>query len=185
MRDGVARKMGLGALHAVTLADARQQAAAARRALLDGIDPIDARKARRAEAKLKASKAITFRECAERCITSQEAGWRNAKHVAQCKATLATYAYPLIGDLPVTGVDTGLVLKILEPLWAAKPETAGRPRGRIETVLNWATVRKYRQGENSSKVAGSSRWRLAETRQDQARQASSRPRLCRLTRLHR
>jgi len=154
MRDGVARKMGLGPLHAVTLADARQRAAAARRALLDGIDPIDARKARRAEAKLEASKAITFRECAESCIASQEAGWRNAKHVAQWKATLATYAYPVVGDLPVAGVDTGLVLKILEPLWPAKPETAGRLRGRIETVLNWATVREYRQGENPARWRG-------------------------------
>jgi integrase len=154
MRDGVARKMGLGALHTVPLALARRRAADARRALLDGIDPIDARKARRAATKLESAKAITFRECAESCVTSQEAGWRNAKHVGQWRSTLATYAYPVIGDLPVANVDTGLVLKILEPLWATKPETATRLRGRIETVLNWATVREYRRGENPARWRG-------------------------------
>jgi Phage integrase family len=78
--------------------------------------------------------ADQFRKCAESCVTSQEAGWRNAKHVAQWRSTLATYAYPVLGGLPVGSVDTGLVLKVLEPLWATKPETAGRLRGTVLTA---------------------------------------------------
>jgi integrase len=153
-RDGVPRKMGLGALHTVTLADARQRAADARRALLDDIDPIDARRERRAANKLEAAKAITFKQCAERYIAAQTAGWRNEKHAAQWTATLATYAYPIIGDLPVAAIDTGLVLKVIEPIWNTKPETASRVRGRIESVLNWAKVREYRLGDNPARWRG-------------------------------
>jgi len=154
MRAGVARKMGLGALHTVPLADARQRAEEARRAVLDGIDPIEARKARRAEVTLADKKALTFRQCAENYIAAQKAGWRNEKHGAQWAATLATYAYPIIGDLPVASIDTGLVLQVLEPIWNTKSETANRVRGRIESVLNWATVREYRKGENPARWRG-------------------------------
>jgi integrase len=154
MRDGVARKMGLGAVHTVPLPDARQRAALARRALLDGIDPIEARKQTRAARKLEQAKAVTFRECAEKYIEVQKSGWRNEKHATQWAATLATYAYPVIGDLPVAAVDTGLVLKVLEPIWNTKTETASRLRGRIESVLSWATVRNYRSGDNPARWRG-------------------------------
>src|SRR6266571_1780987 len=69
-------------------------------------------------------------------------------------ATLSTYAYPVIGALPVQAVDTGLVLKVLESIWAAKPETAGRLRGRMESILDWAKVRGYREGENPARWRG-------------------------------
>jgi integrase len=154
MRDGVARKMGLGPVHTVSLADARRRAAEARTALLDGVDPIDARKARRGAAKLDAAKAMTFRECAEKFIAAKEAGWKNGKHATQWTNTLATYAYPVIGDLLVSAIDTGLVLKVIEPIWTSKSETAGRLRGRIESVLDWATVREYRKGENPARLRG-------------------------------
>jgi integrase len=154
MRDGVARKMGLGAIHTVPLADARQRAAEARRAVLDGIDPIEARQAKRAMGRLDAAKAITFRACAEKFIAAQEAGWKSGKHAKQWANTLATYAYPLIGPLPVAAIDTGLVLKVIEPIWNTKSETAGRVRGRIESVLDWATVREYRTGENPARWRG-------------------------------
>jgi hypothetical protein len=90
----------------------------------------------------------------EKYIAAHEGSWRNAKHRAQWKSTLETYAYPTIGDLAVSAVDTTLVIGIVEPLWSAKPETAGRVRGRIESVLDWARVREYRQGENPARWKG-------------------------------
>ena len=148
------RWMGLGPLHTIGLADARGKAAEWRRLRLDGIDPIERRRAERDQAKLDAAKAITFKESAGRYIAAHKAGWRNAKHAKQWEATLKTYAYPEIGALSVQAIDTGLVLKVLEPIWATKPETASRLRGRIEAVLDWAKVRGYRQGENPARWRG-------------------------------
>jgi len=154
MRDGVARKMGLGPLHTVSLADARQRATEARRMALDGIDPIAHRDAKRAAAKLEAAKAMTFEQCAEKYIAAHSDSWRNDKHRAQWGSTLKTYVYPVIGELPVAAIDTGLVLKVIEPIWNEKPDTAGRVRGRIEAVLSWATVREYRAGDNPARWRG-------------------------------
>jgi integrase len=95
-----------------------------------------------------------FHQCAERYIAAHELGWTNHKHRAQWRNTLATYVYPVIGNLPVSAVDTGLVMKIIEPLWSSKPETAGRVRGRIESILDWAKVRGYRSGENPARWKG-------------------------------
>lgn len=153
-RDGQPRQMGLGPLHTVSLADARQQAAQARRMLLDGIDPIEARQAARARARTEAAKGISFRQCAERYIAAHEAAWRNDKHRAQWRSTLETYCHPIFGDLPAAAIDTGLVLKALEPIWTSKPETASRVRGRVESVLDWATVRGHRAGENPARWRG-------------------------------
>ena len=146
--------MGLGPYSLLTLAEAREKARAARRALLEGIDPLEAKAARRARARLDAARGMTFRQCAERMIASHEAAWKNPKHRAQWKATLATYAYPVFGELSVAAVDNGLVLKVLEPIWTTKPETAGRVRGRIEAVLDWAKARGYREGENPARWRG-------------------------------
>src|SRR5215217_6382498 len=153
-RDGKARHMGLGPANLVTLAEAREEAREARRALLDGIDPLTARRERRAAARLQAAKGVTFRGCAERMIASHEAAWKNPKHRQQWRSTLTTYAYPAFGDLSVAAIDTGLVLKALEPIWSTKPETAGRVRGRIESVLDWAKARGYREGENPARWRG-------------------------------
>jgi integrase len=87
-------------------------------------------------------------------MAAHRAGWRNPKHAAQWKATLATYASPVLGKLPVQAADVGLVMKVLEPIWATKPETAGRVRGRIEAVLDWAAARRYRTGENPARWKG-------------------------------
>lgn len=154
MKDGRARKMGLGPVHTVTLAMAREKATEARRRLLDGIDPIEARKETRQAARLDAAKALTFRECAEKYIAAHSTGWKNAKHAGQWASTLETYAYPHFGNLPVASIDVGLVLKALEPIWNIKTETASRVRGRIESVLDWATARKYRTGENPARWRG-------------------------------
>jgi integrase len=154
MRSGVARQMGLGPLHTVGLAQARELARQARQTLLEGRDPIEARRAGREASQLEAARSVTFKECAERYISAHESSWRNPKHRAQWRATLTTYAFPIIGDLPVSSVDVALVLRILEPLWSEKRETAGRLRGRIECVLDWASARKYRAGDNPARWRG-------------------------------
>jgi integrase len=152
--NGKARHMGLGSVKLLSLAEARDRARQARQLLLDGIDPIEARNAARLAARAEAAKGITFKQCASRYIKTQEAGWRNPKHRAQWRATLETYAFPYFGDLSVAAVDTGLVLKAVEPIWAVKPETASRVRGRIEAVLDWAMAHEYRQGENPARWRG-------------------------------
>jgi integrase len=154
MLHGRAREMGLGPLHTVTLADAREKAREQRKLLLDGIDPIEHRKSKRAGVRLAAATAMTFKQCAERYIDAHKASWKNPKHAAQWPATLSAYVYPVFGSLPVQAVDVGLVTKALEPIWHSKPETASRVRGRIETVLDWATVREYREGDNPARWRG-------------------------------
>src|SRR2546423_5308216 len=153
-RRGKLRDMGLGPSHSLSLAEAREEAERCRKLLLRGTDPIEARRSEEATARVAAASAIPFRHCAESYIASHRAGWRNAKHAEQWEDTLERYVYPVFGDLPAQAVDTGLVLNVLEPMWAQKPETASRIRGRIETVLDWATVRGYRQGENPARWRG-------------------------------
>jgi integrase len=154
MLGGRAREMGLGPLHAIPLAEARKRAAECRRMRHDGVDPIEARGARRDEKKLEAAKAMTFDACAAAYIEAHKASWKNAKHRDQWPNTLNTYASPAFGSLPVQAVDVGLVMKALEPIWTTKPETASRLRGRIEAVLDWATVRSYRKGDNPARWRG-------------------------------
>jgi integrase len=148
MLNGRPRWMGLGPLALYGLQEARGKA-------------LDARRER-----LEAAKAMTFKQCAEAYIASHRAGWRSAKHAAQWDATLATYAEPIIGALPVPTIDTALVMKVLEQevgggpshakasLWTARPETASRLRGRIEAILDWAKARDYRTGENPARWRG-------------------------------
>ena len=151
---GRLREMGLGPTHTISLAEARQKALECRKLRLDGLDPIERRRAIRRQAKLDAAKAISFEECATRYIDSHKAGWRNPKHAAQWPSTLATYVNAIFGDVPVQAVDVGLVMKALEPIWTEKPETAGRVRGRIESILDWATARGFRHGENPARWRG-------------------------------
>lgn len=150
---GKLREMGLGSEHTISLADARQAAAECRKLRLRGSDPIEVRQHERTQAKLGAA-SMTFRQCAERYIAAHQAGWRNAKHTSQWRNTLATYAFPVFGDLPVQAIDVGLVMKVVEPLWPTKTETASRLRGRIENVLDWALARGYRQGDNPARWRG-------------------------------
>jgi integrase len=154
MLGGRPRWMGLGPLALYGLQEARGKALDARRLRHEGIDPIETRRANRLRERLETAKAMTLKQCAESYIASHRAGWRNAKHAAQWEATLATYVYPAIGALPVQAIDTGLVCKVLEPIWTAKPETAGRVRGRVEAILDWAKARDYRAGENPARWRG-------------------------------
>jgi integrase len=153
-RHGKDRWMGIGQYPTVTLSDARARATEARRLLIDDIDPIENRRQQRAQTKLQLVRRMTFAQCAALYITSHKAAWRNRKHSAQWDATLKTYAYPLIGGLPVAAIDTSLVMKVLQPIWNAKPETASRLRGRIEAILNWATVSEFRTGLNPARWRG-------------------------------
>jgi integrase len=121
---------------------------------LDGIDPIEARSEHRSWKKLEAARGMTFDACAAAYLDAHNDGWRNAKHREQWRNTLSSYAGPVFGSLPVQAVDLALVMKALEPIWKAKPETASRLRGRIEAVLDWATVRGYRKGENPARWRG-------------------------------
>jgi integrase len=151
---GKLHEMGLGSTHTLTLAEARDAALIGRKQRLSGVDPIQARNAAREAARLDAAKAITFKQCAEAYIEVHKAGWKNDKHAAQWPSTLKAYAYPVFGDLAVQGVDVGLVMKALEPIWTTKTETASRLRGRIENVLDWARVRGYRDGDNPARWRG-------------------------------
>jgi len=154
MRSGRARGMGLGPVHTVSLADARIKALEVRKQLLEGIDPLDAKQQEQALVKASAVKATTFDECSAAYIDAHSSGWKNAKHADQWRNTLATYASPHFGSLPITELDTDLVMKALEPIWTSKTETASRVRGRIESVLDWATARGHRTGENPARWKG-------------------------------
>jgi integrase len=151
---GRLRVMGLGPIHTVSLAEARDHALECRKLRLGGRDPIAERKTAHAAARLDAAKAISFKECAEAYMAAHKAAWRNAKHGAQWEATLATYAYPAFGSLSVQAIDVGLVMKAIEPIWNEKTETASRLRGRIEAVIDWATARGHRKGENPARWRG-------------------------------
>jgi integrase len=154
MRGGVAREMGLGPLPDIGLAAARERAREARRLILDGADPIEARRERRSKAKLEAARGITFKDAADQYIAAHKAGWRNPTHRGQWTATLATYVFPTMGALPVSEIDTAIVLRALQPIWSTKTETASRVRGRIEVILDWAKARGFRHGDNPSRWRG-------------------------------
>jgi integrase len=152
--DGRERFMGLGPLHTIDLEEARERARQARKTLLDGADPLAVRAAEAAQRALEAARTITFEAASKAYYESHEASWKNAKHRQQFLNTLKTYVFPKIGKLPVADIDTGLVLKCIEPIWQHKTETANRTRGRIEAVLDWATVRGYRKGDNPARWRG-------------------------------
>ena len=152
--NGRERQMGLGPLHTITLSEARTSAMEARRLKLSGLDPIDARGAERKVKRLEDARAISFKQAAAAYIKTNKSAWKNPKHAAQWASTLATYADPIFGNVPVAGIDTTLVMRALEAIWSDKPETASRLRGRIESVLDWATARGYRTGENPARWRG-------------------------------
>jgi integrase len=153
-RNGRSREMGLGSARQISLKLAREIAKEQRAILLRGDDPIEVRRAKRGAALAREAARITFQEAAEQYIFAHSSSWKNSKHRDQWKATLETYAYPVMGKLPVDAIELPHVLKVLEPMWHAKTETASRLRGRIERILSWATVRKYRSGENPARWTG-------------------------------
>ena len=143
------RDLGLGSYPDVPLAEARDRARDFRRQLRDGIDPVEQRRAQEQRVR-----AITFDDAAKRAIAAKAGGWKNIKHKAQWEATLATYASPIIGTMPVDAIELRHVERVLSPIWETKTETASRVRMRIEAVLDWATVAGHREGDNPARWKG-------------------------------
>ena len=143
-----------GRVRDVSLAEARDAARDARRLRRTGVDPIHAKRERKAVAQLDAARMITFSQCAAAYMENHRSAWTNPKHAAQWESTLRNFAYPVFGNLPVAAIDTALVVRVLDPIWSKKSETAARLRGRIEAVLDFARVRGHREGENPARWKG-------------------------------
>jgi integrase len=154
MGDGLRRDIGLGGFPDVALARAKELAREMRERIARGVDPVAERKAARSAMIAARGAEITFAESARKLIDAKSLEWKNDKHRNQWATTLETYANPIIGGMQVRDVSVAHVMKILEPLWAEKTETASRLRGRIEAVLDWATVRGFRSGENPARWKG-------------------------------
>lgn len=152
--NGSRRAMGLGKHPEVSLAQARERAANARKQVADGIDPIEAKEHAQLAAKAAQIKALTFQQCAAEYIDAHRSSWKSIKHAQQWENTLSTYAYPFIGDKPVSAITTDDVLTILKPIWASKNETASRVRNRIELIIAAAKARKRFEGENPAQWKG-------------------------------
>lgn len=154
MLHGKPREMGLGPTTVINLTEARAKAIDCKKLLLDGVDPIGQRNQTKKQKLIDQLRTITFDECAKAYISAHQHVWKNQKHISQWENTIATHASPVIGGLPVTAIDTTLVMKVIEPIWQSTPETASRLRNRIELVISWATARGYRVGENPARWKG-------------------------------
>jgi integrase len=153
-RDGVARHMGLGSCEYVTLAQARQRAYELRQQLiLNGIDPLEAKRANRLASVLASARGKTFRQCALDYIAAHEDGWRGNHSRRQWMQSLEQYVFPKIGDMPVGTVDVAAVLLVLDPISRDIPETAKRVKNRIANILDWAAARDLRPHDNPAKRA--------------------------------
>lgn len=140
------RQMSLGSAHTFTLAEARQRATECRRMVAGGLDPIEEREKAKAARKLESG--ITFQEVAEQFIQEKAPEWKDRKGVATWLGSLSLHAFPVFGGKPIRYVDTQDVLAALRPIWTEKTETAGRLRGRIERILDYARAQGWREGEN-------------------------------------
>lgn len=154
MVAGKRREFGLGGYPTVLPASARDRARATLDKIFSGLDPIEEKQRQRSALRAAKAKAVSFSKVAEQYIAQHEAGWKNPKHAAQWVTTLSTYAFPVIGSVTVASVDTPLVLKVLEPIWTEKTETASRLRGRIEVILDYATAKGLRDGPNPARWKG-------------------------------
>ncbi|WP_426195230.1 tyrosine-type recombinase/integrase [Massilia sp. DWR3-1-1] len=159
--DGRRYHMGLGSLRDVSLAEAREVARECGRRVRSGANPLAERRDAAVALKLVEARTITFDACAQAYMAAHRASWRNAKHAQQWENTLAAYVSPVFGAAAVGEVDTALVVKALAPIWIDKTETATRLRGRIEAILDWATVSKFRVGENPARWRGHLEFLLA------------------------
>ena len=148
------RDIGLGGFPTVTLSQARDKARETRAKIEAGVDPVEERKARKAALAAAQRKALTFEAAVEKYLAAKLDAFRNEKHRKQWRSTLETYALPELGAMPVDEIDVTAVLRVLEPIWQTKTETASRLRGRIEAVLSWATVSGHRTGDNPARWAG-------------------------------
>src|SRR5262245_19366946 len=146
-RNGRERMLGLGPAHTFTLKEARERARRARQMLADGVDPIDAKRTQRTVPSLTFAQAVT----AYATLHGQK--WTARR--PQFLPSLRQHAFPALGDLPLAAIDTPAVLRVLQPIWTSKTETASRVRQRIEAVLDWATVSGHRpKGDNPARWRG-------------------------------
>ena len=152
--QGKRHEIGLGSYTDISLAEAREQAQAIRKQIIQGLDPLTEKKISKQKNLAEKAKALTFQQCALKYIEQQKPSWKNAKHATQWEATLETYAFPIIGNLYVKDIELAHIISILEPIWTTKTETASRVRGRIEMVLDWAIVREYRNKDNPARWKG-------------------------------
>ena len=150
-KNGKDRYLGLGPLHTINLADARERARKARQLLLDGVDPIEYKRASHDQKKKEQAENITFREATIQFLALHENGWRNAKHRLQWKNSLSQHAHPALGNRPVKAIDAALVNEALSDIWTSTPETARRVKLRIERILKW--VREGKPLPRGSKKA--------------------------------
>jgi integrase len=154
------REMGLGSFKELSLAAAREEAERFRKLVREGVDPIEHRRREREDAARAAAARKTFKEVAESFLENNEGEWRNPKHRQQWRNTLATYAYPHIGDLFVNEITRAHIFDLLQPIWTTKQETASRVRGRIERILDAARAEELYEGENPARWRGNLSARL-------------------------
>jgi integrase len=140
--------LGLGSYPEVTLAEARDKARELRSEIKAGINPIEAKKERKAEVIRQQGRNTTFNECAQLVLNMKEKELKNIKHIAQWRSSLEQYAFPIIGHLSVNQINKTHILEVLQPIWLEKNETASRLRGRIETILDYAKAKEFREGDN-------------------------------------
>ena len=151
---GKRREMGLGNYPLISLAEAREAAMANKKLAYLGGDPMAERR--------KSKRSITFTEAVEQYLASKLDGFSNEKHKKQWRSTLEVYAFPVLGGMQVKAIGVADVLRVLNPIWKDKSETASRLRGRIENVLSWATVAGHREGDNPARWAGNLKELLAK-----------------------
>lgn len=157
MKHGKDTWLGLGAYPEVTLAEAREAASELRKQIRAGQDPLTERRSAAEAARAENAKGKSFDWCAKEYIAAMSPSWKNTKHTDQWKNTIANYASPKIGQMDVAKITTEHIMAILEPIWTTKAETASRVRGRIENILDWATVMKFRTGDNPARLRGHER----------------------------
>ncbi len=156
-RYSIAKKstwMGLGSCSVVSLAEVRAKTLSLRKTLSDGVNPLVQKNQIEQAQRFDEAKLITFDECASQYIAAHKSGWKNIKHISQWENTLTTFVSPVFGNVSIQDVDTSLVMRVLDPIWTSKNETADRVRGRIERIIGWATVKKYRTGDNPARWRG-------------------------------
>ncbi|MFT7049169.1 MAG: hypothetical protein ACJAZE_001563 [Halioglobus sp.] len=150
--------MGLGGYPAMTLSQARKKKNEYQLQVKAGIDPLEEKRKSKeegaAERREQVALLMTFKRCTEEYIDAKRSGWKSRKHAQQWENTLATYAHPVIGDMPVKQIESEHILEVLRPIWLDKTETANRVRNRIELVLDYATTLKHRTGDNPARWRG-------------------------------
>ncbi len=154
MLDGRARQMGLGSVGTKTLSEAREDSLTYKRLLKEGIDPIQDRNNRIAKTKAANKDILTFKESTEEYLKAHSAAWKSVRHGEIWHSSVKRYAYPELGTMPISSIERSHIMRVLKPIWVKKTETAKKLRGRLEAILDWATVQDYRKGENPARWRG-------------------------------